>query len=111
MTKEERGQRLLKMSRLSGSAWWWPAVAIEEQDRREGPLVEALLKLAQNWPYSGVARDALAAYDALDAKPEPTLLECAKRVGTARQHEYAGLGLVAALDALKAAVEREERRK
>lgn len=121
LTKEERAARMRAEMRdkplfLFDRCKWW----VEQQDAREGPLVEALRKLAVlgngNMPGNSegnvIAQHALAAWDGLDAAPEPTLLEAAKALvapmnGT-REHQ---LVPVALFDALKAAVEREERAK
>lgn len=53
-------------------------------------------------------KDALAAHAALDAPPEPTLLEAAKAL-VGRFNWVADSANVEALDALKAAVERAEK--
>lgn len=85
------------------------------QDRREGPLVEALRQAYTRLCYLGdvVAAQgcikALRDYDALDAAPEPTLLEAAKAVVDARTGVFTSVTVDGkAWDALKAAVEREE---
>lgn len=96
-----------KVAQLAEAAW-----VIAEQDRRERPLVEFI----RNTPcYCHEQTDntcprcrVLRAYAALDAAPEPTLLEAAKKltanVTDGVRYRINGSDLVA----LKSAVEREE---
>ena len=122
MTKEERAERLLQVwLKCNGIRLFVREHVIEEQDRREGPLVEALRSLAQSEPERQymtredcvrIARKAIAAWETLDAKPEPTVAEC-QREAIAAWDDYDRSDeklarLNRALAALKAAVEREE---
>lgn len=116
MTKEERAERLLQVwLKCNGIRLFVREHVIEEQDRREGPLVEALRKLTKTFSAASdahiIARQALAAWEALDAKPEPTLLEAAKAITTPQPFGKTISGVLVdevMWEVLKAAVEREE---
>lgn len=93
---------------------------LQRQHSREKGLLDALKRIhghtcgapsASCWKMNrDIAASALAAHAALDAPPEPTLLEAAKAL-VGRFNWVADSANVEALDALKAAVEREESRK
>lgn len=118
MTKEERAKRLNDAFNVQPCTLAY--FIVDEQDRREGPLV-AFIRNGVSCichPPTGYTCDrceTLRAYDALDAKPEPTLLEAVK-AADARAHSmrdkpgqmYAAVLLEDWLS-IKAAVEREER--
>lgn len=114
MTKEERASRAEEAcykDRESKGVWDW---VVQQQDRREGPLVEALTSISMSGGPDGIvqtALNALRAHDRLDAKPEPTLLEAARELVNDRTTFGACASIVcdsAKWTALKAAVEREE---
>lgn len=80
LTEGERADRIFE--RRSKSKAHWSEFAIAEQDRREGPLVEALWRIAEartcirsecDCMYC-IALKAIAAWEALDAKPEPDII-------------------------------------
>lgn len=82
---------------------------LKRQHEREAGLLDVLQRIASGYDTSArLASETLAAHARLDAPPEPTLLEAAKAFVDAAPHAYA---MTTALDALKAAVEREEARK
>lgn len=87
---------------------------LKRQHEREKGLVQTLRRIkyltVEGSDIHTAASDALAAHARLDAPPEPTLLEAAKAL-VGRFNWVADSANVEALDALKAAVEREERAK
>lgn len=110
MNRDERAARLCTEHGLFTAD---AGFVVDEQDRREGPLVEFIRSVAGSAqcrsPHclckSCKAHKVLAQYEALDAKPEPTLLEAAKEM--LATVERGGM-TQSVVDALKAAVEREE---
>lgn len=107
LNEGERADRLYE--RHSRSEAHWSEFAIAEQDRREGPLVEALRSIGHGEISARggsladvelVARQALAQWEALDAKPEPAIInlrgavdeierECPGRVVTMSKDSHA----------------------
>ena len=93
----------------------WEAVArfiLQRQHAREKGLLFALRWIAdgQSMDSKMTAGNALAAHAALDAAPEPTLLEAAKRIADGHYDDVSTISVpVADFRALKAAVERAER--
>lgn len=110
MTKEERAARLfceyLKSDQMI------QVYAIEQQDAREGPLVEALRNVAARY-CNADAYEALAKYDALDAKPAQTLAQAvsdARLVASTVISDTSHVRVpLAKWEVIMTAVEREER--
>lgn len=88
-------------------------MVLQRQHSREKGLLEALESIAPSGAYGNrvIANRALAAHAALDAAPEPTLLEAAKALLASYEPSVDYKAFCAARESVRAAVERAERAK